>query len=300
MAWMDTGSYFLKKAFQSMRRSLFLNLVAVGIIATCLFIFSSLVLTWANAQGFLGSWGRGVSVVGFLREGISAEELARLKASLKGMKEVDSFRHLSKEEALSSFRKELAQDEDIIFGLPGNPLPASLEIRVREGYLSEDKIALLVGKLKSFTAFEEVRYSPEWVKRFGALLSLLRTAGALIAALVLTGTVLIVTSTIKLAAYARREEIEIMKLVGATNMFIRAPFLVEGMAQGLAGAALSLASLYLSYHLVTWALSAVLYPGFGMPSLVFLSAYQWSAILIGGTFLGVLGSSLSLGRFLRE
>src|SRR3990172_5747110 len=106
MAWMDTGSYFLKVASQSMRRSLFLNLVAGGIIATCLFIFASLVLAWVNAQGFLGSWGRGVSVVGCLKEGIGGGELARLKASLKGMEEVDSFRHISKEEALSFFRKE--------------------------------------------------------------------------------------------------------------------------------------------------------------------------------------------------
>lgn len=300
MAWTDIASYFLKKATLSMGRSLFPNLVAVGTIATCLFIFSSLVLIWVNAQGFLGGWGRGVSVVGFLKDGINSEELARLKVSLKGLKEVDSFRYVSKEEALSSFRKESSHDEDILSGLSQNPLPASFEIRVKEGFLSEREIAALVAKLKSFVAFEDVRYSPEWVKRFGALLSLLRTVGILVAALVLTGTVLIVTSTIKLAAYARQEEIEIMRLVGATNLFIRGPFLIEGMVQGLTGAALSLGILYLFYLLVKWALSAAFTSGFGMPSLVFLPTYQWAAIMIGGMFLGLLSSSFSLGRFLKE
>jgi len=184
-------------------------------------------------------------------------------------------------------------------GLPRNPLPASLEIRLKPEYRNSFGVSGLVEKLRGAKEIADLQYGSEWVERFSAFMVLFQVLGLGLGGLLLLTAIFVISNTIRLNIFARREEIEIMRLVGATGIFIRAPFYIEGILQGLLGACLALAILLVFFQLFLTKVYEPLTYLLGNFPLQFLTSRQAAELALGGLALGLLGTQVSVGRYLR-
>ena len=187
----------------------------------------------------------------------------------------------------------------LLDGLGENPIPASLQLGIHEAHQTPEALRQLASFLSRLEGVEDVLYGQEWVDRLTAAVRMLRLLGLTVGLALGLASLLIVSNTIRLAVYARAEEIEIMRLVGATKMHIRAPFLLEGMIQGGLGAGLAISLLFGAYRATLYQLQ--LTPGqiFGMGVGSFLDPRWAAAMLLAGAGVGAFGSLISVGRFLR-
>ncbi len=176
-----------------------------------------------------------VEVIAYMRDDAEAAEITVAQEVLLEMEEVRAVRHISKEEALRQAREELPEFQEIFRGLEVNPLPASLEVELHPGFRTPESVARVAGIASLYAAFEEVAYGQEWVNR----VYLLRSVGAVATSILGTAfavvAALIIATAVRIAIFARGDEIRIMRLVGATNGFIRRPFLLEGFVTGALG-----------------------------------------------------------------
>jgi len=252
-----------------------------------------------NLGALLSEWKEQFQITVFLEDGITAEQTALLKKRIQSESAVKAMTYTSKEEALQNFRRELKGKESLLEGLGENPLPASFQIRVHESSQTPEDLGKLSAFLSRLEGVEDVMYGQEWVDRLAAAVRILRLLGLSVGLALSLASVLIVSNTIRLAVYARADEIEIMRLVGATKMHIRAPFLLEGMIQGGLGAGLALLLLYGAYRATMWQLQQAPGPMLGMEVGSFLDTHWIAAMLLAGAVVGAFGSLISVGRFLR-
>jgi cell division transport system permease protein len=296
---MDRLRYILEDALVNIRRSRWRALAAIGTIAVSFLIVGIFLIISRNLGALLSEWKEQFQITVFLEDGTTAEQLALLKKRIQSESAVKTMTYTSKEEALQSFRRELKGKESLLEGLGENPLPASFQIRVHEAYQTPEALGKLSAFLARLEGVEDVMYGQEWVDRLAAVVRILRLLGLSVGLALSLASVLIVSNTIRLAVYARAEEIEIMRLVGATKMHIRAPFLLEGLIQGGLGTGLALLLLYGAYLATLWQLQQVPGPMLGMGEGSFLDAQWIAAMLLAGGLVGAFGSLISVGRFLR-
>lgn len=237
-----------------------------------------------------------VGTVAFLAvDGAAAAEEARARIGmLPGVAEA---RLVTPEEAMARVRESLGESGALLEGTEGVSLGWVVE--VAPDLAAVDEVPKLEKAVAAIPGVEEVMHPGGEVERVQALLGLLEGAGVFLAVLIAMVTLVVVSNTVKLTLFARRDEIAIMKLVGATDAFVRVPFLFEGLVQGLAGALLALSSVYLLHATLAGLLEMALSGALGSFVLepLPLSAALW--ILAGGAFLGVFGAAISVGRFLR-
>jgi len=295
----DRLRYILEDALVNIRRSRWRALAAIGTIAVSFLIVGIfLIISW-NLGALLSEWKEQFQITVFLEDGTTAEQLSLLKKRIQSESAVKAMTYTSKEEALHSFRRELKGKESLLEGLGENPLPASYQIRVHEAYQTPEALGKLSAFLGRLEGVEDVMYGQEWVDRLAAVVRILRLLGLSVGLALSLASVLIVSNTIRLAVYARAEEIEIMRLVGATKTHIRAPFLLEGLIQGGLGAGLALLLLYGAYRATLWQLQQAPGPILGMGVGSFLDAQWIGSMLLAGALVGAFGSLISVGRFLR-
>ncbi|MFQ5912265.1 MAG: cell division protein FtsX [Nitrospinota bacterium] len=296
MRWLRSFPYFLREAVRGMREGGGAPLVAIATIFISLLFLGGFLLALSNLTRPLDEWGEQIRVVVYLKEGLNDSALEELRGDLAALDGVSEVRLISKEQALKDFRRYLGGRAEMLDGLEPNPLPASLVLGLRPEKRTARFAAQLAAFVRDRKGVEGVDYGRAWVESFERFVRELGWVIVGIGLLLGLGIVLIVSNTIRLALYSRREEIEIMDLVGATPSFIRSPFLVEGFLEGLSGAGLSLASLYLLYRLVLLR-AAQSFPGIGPEAVTFLEPGLSIGLLGLGTFLGVLGSFLSVSRY---
>lgn len=296
---MDRLRYILEDALVNIRRSRWRALAAIGTIAVSFLIVGIFLIITRNLGALLSEWKEQFQITVFLEDGITAEQLALLKKRIQSESAVKAMTYTSKEEALQNFRRELKGKESLLEGLGENPLPASFQIRVHESSQTPEELGKLSAFLSRLEGVEDVMYGQEWVDRLAAAVRILRLLGLSVGLALSLASVLIVSNTIRLAVYARADEIEIMRLVGATKMHIRAPFLLEGMIQGGLGAGLALLLLYGAYRATMWQLQQAPGPMLGMEVGSFLDTHWIAAMLLAGAVVGAFGSLISVGRFLR-
>jgi cell division transport system permease protein len=296
---MDRLRYILEDALVNIRRSRWRALAAIGTIAVSFLIVGIFLIISRNLGALLSEWKEQFQITVFLEDGTTAEQLALLKKRIQSESAVKAMTYTSKEEALQSFRRELKGKESLLEGLGENPLPASFQIRVHEAYQTPEALGKLSAFLSRLEGVEDVMYGQEWVDRLAAVVRILRLLGLSVGLALSLASVLIVSNTIRLAVYARAEEIEIMRLVGATKMHIRAPFLLEGLIQGGLGTGLALLLLYGAYRATLWQLQQAPGPMLAMGEGSFLDAQWIAAMLLAGALVGAFGSLISVGRFLR-
>jgi cell division transport system permease protein len=296
---MERLQYILQDALVNIRRSGWGGLASIGTIAVSFVIVGIFLVITRNLGALVVEWKEQFQVTVFLEDGITSEQLALLKKRIQSERAVKAMTFTSKEEALQSFKRELKGKESLLEGLGENPIPASLQLRIHEPHQTPEALRQFTTFLGRLEGVDDVLYGQEWVDRLTAAIRMLRLLGLSVGLALGMASLLIVSNTIRLAVYSRAEEIQIMRLVGATKMHIRAPFLLEGMIQGGLGAALALLLLFGAYRATLWQLQ--LTPGqiFGVGVGSFLDPGWAGAMLLAGSGVGAFGSLISVGRFLR-
>ncbi len=292
-------SYFTRKALSNLRAYPLVTLLATATIAFCIFIFCAYLLFLINLTGLLAGVGREVRITVYLSDYLNEKQTDDIKTNILSIKEVRDVTYVSKVEALSYLKESFGEQTDVLEGLETNPLPASFEVSLVEDNQTPEDTKLVADKIGRMRGVDDVVYPREWLSRFHEFVSFVRAAGVAVGAVLSLVAVAIIANTLKLIVLSRRQEIEIMKLVGATNPFIKTPFLIEGMLVGLAGSAVAVAGLYFlfSYFMDHFYEGVSLLVG--PVVLAFFSTPMIVAIIGAGALLGLMGSLVSFGRLLR-
>jgi cell division transport system permease protein len=286
--------YCFRTALQSLRKNILLNLITSTTIAITFIIFVSFLLIVMNLSIFKRNWVDQLQVILYFKDNITAAAMDKTKEYVAGHEEVDSVKFVSRDKALNMLRNSLKGQDGILEGLTENPLPSSLEIKLKKAYLTLEGVEQFVKKIEKNEYLEDIEYGQKWLERFIAFFEILKITGFVVGGFLFLFTLFIISNTIKLMVYNRRDEIEIMKLVGATNRFIKLPFCIEGVIQGLIGASLALLFLFLSVNLVMGRFISSLHFYFGTGNFVFLDSNLTVFVLLLGAVLGLAGSLLSL------
>jgi cell division transport system permease protein len=293
-------SYFLVRVLRNIRQNILLNVLTVATITLALLIIGLFLLVFVNLEGAAASWSEKVQVTAYFDKELTPTEQLQLKARVLTIPGAARVAYVSKEEAAKRFRARLKGQESLLEGVTPDILPASLEIVLKRGFRSSEGVEGFVGQLKKVTGVTDVQYGEEWVKRFNTFMNFLRFVGALLGAFLVLAVVFIVSNTIKLTIYARQDELEVLALVGATRLFIKMPFLLEGILQGAVGALLSLVILAAVFFGFLHNAGTFLSFNLASAGLVFLPVTYLAGMLGGGILLGFMGSLTSLKRFINQ
>jgi cell division transport system permease protein len=283
-----------REALLSFRRAPLLSVLSITTIAFSLFTVGLFGLVAVNLRQALRGLEERVEIVAFVLRGTPAEAIAVATQDIVGFPEVQDVSYISEEEALQRARTELVEFRDAYRDLQVNPLPASIEVRLKDGYRDAATVERVAQRLKGFGFIDDVRYGREWVQKLDYLRNLTGLVGLVIGMAFAAVAVVIIGVTIRLTLLQRAREISIMRLVGATNWFIRGPFLLEGALKGLLGGLLSLVLCYGGYILFRDK------SGGTLSGLVFFRPEHMVLIIIFGVLLGLGGSLVSVGRHLRH
>lgn len=299
MSAVARGQHYWRSALWGMRQSPFVHSVAVLTIAIALFAAGLARSSTRIVESLIGSLGGEVELTLYLADALTAEQADTLTAEVSRAVG-GSARLVSSDEAMGMLAAELKEMGGALKTLPSNPLPRSIELKVPPQARSPELLEGHAATLSKLNGVTGVDYGAEAVARLSAIANALRYGGLAAFFIVVIATIIIVASTLQLAIYARREEIEIQKLVGATDAFVKAPFLIEGLMQGLVGAAVAVAALLLFDHLVgpraAELFSFLVGPG---KSFTFQDPRTLLEMAGAGALLGLGGSFLAVGRFLR-
>lgn len=281
----------------SLRELVWTHLLTAGIMAMTLSVFGGFLIIQGNVGRLVKGWSEEVQVFAYLKDGVDAAAAEAMRARVAAYPEVRAVSYVSKEDAWDAFKKSLGSQSGILEGLKTDTLPASLDVELRPAYRSRDAVLSLARRLTALDGVQEVEYPETWLEKVRLLMAGIEWLKWALGGFLFLVALLIVGSTIKLAIVARQDEIEIMQLVGAADGLIKAPFVIEGMIQGLVGAALALGLLQASFSLLTAELLAPFGSLVAVEELVFLDAPRCVLLVAMGWLLGTAGSLLSVKRF---
>lgn len=276
----------LREALLAFRRAPLLSALGIATIAFSLFSLGLFGLVAMNLRDALARVEARVEVRAFARDSATAGALDSAAAVVRAWPEVAAVQVVTSEEALRRARQELGEFRDVF---DAAVLPASLEVRLRDGERDPQSVRDVAARVRTLPVVDDVRYGEEWVRKLYRLRSVATAAGLALGAAFAVAALIIVGATIRMAVLARSREIELLRLVGATDAYVRLPFLVEGAAKGLLGGGLALLLTWLAHVLVS---RTVVTTTFFPPYVALLG------VLAGGV-LGLAGSAVSVGRHLR-
>jgi cell division transport system permease protein len=292
-------AYFWRSALQGLRHSPFVHLVAITTIAIALFTAGLARAAVRTLDALVASIGGEVEMTVYLADGTSGEAAASLATAWQGLSG-GAARVVSPAEAADRLRGELGDLGDALKDLPDNPLPETIELRIPPSARTPEALQTLASEVKKAPAVTGVDYGEQAVARLSSISAAVKYGGAVAFVIVVVATIIIVAATLQLAIYARRDEIEIQKLVGATDRFVKVPFLLEGIFQGLLGAGLAVAGLWAFGMAAGPRLSQLfaflLGPG---AHLTLWDPMAFLELVCAGCGLGLCGSFIAVGRFLR-
>jgi len=289
-------SFFVKEAFGSLRRNYFMTIAALVTVFLSIVVLGGVLVFVYTTDALLKEVEQKVEITVYLKTDPdpSQTQIDALQTQILGWPEVKSSVFVSKQDALDRLKKDFADNPEILEGLTGNPLPASFEIALVDPQ-AVDKVA---ARFDGNSIVDEVRYGKEIADKLFSFTSQFRNF--LLGFIVLLGvvSVLLISNTIRLSIFARKREVEIMKLVGATNWFIRWPFIIEGVTVGLIGAVLAaVVVLVLNSFLIGRISTSLTFMTVPLDAVPYVAV---TAILLAvGVVIGALGSGLGLRRFLK-
>jgi len=296
---LDKIRYFIFRALRNMRQWPFLCSASILTMAVALASVACFFLVVVNVEQLASRWTREIQVIAYLQKAPLKSNIAELTRKLENFPEVESVKYVSPAEAMERFKAHLGEDASLLEGVEQDLLPASFELGLYAKFRNQAGISAVIEQLENQLEVDDLHYGQQWLGRFNDFAGMLRFVGVVLGGFLLFGALFIVSNTIKLTLYARRDELEIMALVGATMRFIKIPFILEGAIQGLLGGVLSLAFLALLFVFV---LTRSLESFWLIPTdfeLLFLTLNQQVALVFSGVVLGILGSLSSLRRFVR-
>ena len=291
--------YFIKKAFQNLKHFSLINLITIGIIGLSLLVLSTFLMVFLNLQTHLNKWKDQIQVSVYLKGSNTPEDISLIQKKISAFPQVKTLSFISKEKALNFFRESFPDQKQALESLKDNPLPASIDIQLHDEYRGHDEVKFFALRIKKIPGVGDVEYGQTWVEGYSNFLRFMRSVTLVVGIIILLATIFIISNTIKLTLFARKDEIEIMKLVGATNFFIRIPFFIEGILQGLLGAFVALIILYFSYQLFGNWIAQSSYFSLKFFKIFFLPLPHLLLITAVGMITGLLGSFFSLSRYLK-
>ncbi len=287
--------FFLKEALTNIRLNLLMSVTAVTTTFVCVLVLGAAILVSGHVEGIIGSVRQDVSVEAFFSPDETQDRIDEVRQQVEAYPEVSEVKYISQEQALADFKDTFKDNPEIYQDLGSDVLPASLAIQIEDPSEAE----AVAGKLRSagFTD-ENLSYPQQTIERLNSVTSYMIWGLRAATALFLISSILLISNAIRLSIFARRQEIEVMKLVGASDSFVRTPFVLEGMMQSLVGATLAaLVVVWFNYLFVDWARD---YLPFFPISASAINTFLVLVVLVAvGAAIGVLGSFLSVTRFLR-
>ena len=287
--------YYIKHALINIFANRVVHGISISTISSSLLLFGSFVLLFLNLNNWMMEWGQSLSMSVYLKDGIDQKAKARVESLLRNLPGAELKDYISKEKAMVDLMKGLGAHSGLLDGLKENPLPASFEIVFKDVNIRQLNPRKMKEEIEKIEGVDEVQYSEEWLERFEGLIYVLKVAGFIIGGFLCLAVLFITTNTIKLTIYSRRDEIEILKLVGATDWFVKIPFLIEGAIQGLLGGLIALSILFLMFSV--FSLEKVHVIGLPILDIVFLPIEYLGIILLLSLVLGLMGSFVAIGRF---
>ncbi|BCA79382.1 permease-like cell division protein FtsX [Desulfuromonas sp. AOP6] len=291
--------YFPLRALRNMRQSPFLCIAAIATVSVSLTILAFFAIVVLNVQKLTTNWSKEVQVVAYIDQIPDQNQIKAWVTQIGSLSEVALVTYVSPAEAFNRFKTRLGQDAGLLEGLGTDILPASLEITLKEDHRNRLGIGKVISHLRQDSRFSDLRYGQEWLEKFEAFVALLKMAGAFLGGFLLFAALFIVSNTIRLTLFARRDELEVMALVGGTPLFIKTPFLLEGAFQGALGGCLALAGSYVLYLIFLKEGLSSLLLATGVNTITFLPSQYGFAVILAGIALGFLGSLLSLRKLVR-
>lgn len=286
-------SYFVSEAGASLWRRPRAASVAVLTIAAGLFVLGFFLVIHVNLERVIGRWSQSAELSVYLADDATPEDVAEVQRAIDASGLADGWERLSKEQAATRFREDFPDMAGAAAQMEGNPFPASVEVRlkpeVRDAGAALDALARDLG---ARSGVADVRYDRRWIARLNSVVTFARGLGLLIAAMLAVAAALTVANVVQLAAAARRDEIQIMQLVGAPIAYVRGPFVVEGILQGGLGALVALLGLWVGLALLNVRYGGLAADVLGVGPVTFLPAAVWLGILGGGMLLGCIGGAI--------
>lgn len=292
---LSTIEYFLHEVAISLRRKNLMSVASIGTVAVSLFVLGVFLIMVLNFNRLAGTLESQVQISVYFKDDVTAAREREITAAINELQGIDTAHFVTKEEAMERLKERLGDQKYLLDSLEGtNPLPDSLEVTVKRPDMVETA-AIAISKMDGV---EEAKYGQDVIEHLFDITRLVRIFGFILMILLAAATIFIIANTIRLTVFARRKEIAIMKYVGATDWFIRWPFILEGMVLGLIGgiiAALALRSFYAAMAAKIYS-TLTFFPL--MPQYPFMH-YVAAAIIISGMVIGTIGSAISLKRFLQ-
>ncbi len=287
---MRTLLFTIREGVLNLRRAPLLSLSSVAVMGLSLFVLGIFLLITVNLRAAILAVQEQVEVVVFVDEDIRDAELQGLDRFLREHPAVVEARFLTRDEALAEFRAELREKDYLLEALEANPLPDTFEVTLFDDWKSTERIETVASQIEAMAGVDEVKYGREWVGRLNRVIVVLVLVDLFLGVVVALSSLLVVANTVKLTLIARRDMIDLMKMIGATAGVIRRPFVIEGVLQGALASAMASALLFL--------LTGFLQER--VPEMIALSIPAFATFLLFGAFLGGLGSMASMQGFLRR
>lgn len=240
-----------------------------------------------------------MAVVLYLEKNLTRIEVNQIEEKLKRSSLVAKIQFISSTQALEKFQIKFPELQGIIENFKINPFPPSFETAIRKNSLSSDEIQNFIQEMRNMDGIEDVQFNWDWIEKMKSLSRLVKAVGFFLGGILILASFFIISNVIKLNVFARKEEMEILRLVGATNTFIKIPFLIEGIILGILGGFLSLILLFLLIKIFPFYLGTSLGVLQELINFRHLSLAQTAMLISGGAFIGFLGSFSSLARFLK-
>jgi cell division transport system permease protein len=281
--------YAFDEATASLWRGRQSGVLSIGTIALALFVLGSFLVMTANLERLGAAWGSSAEMSVYLSDEVTDEERRAIESAIAPSDIVASQEYVSKATALARFKDTFSDLAGSLETLDDNPLPASYEVRLRPGPAAEAGVESLGAQLRETAGVADVRYDRQWLSRLMSAISIIRGVGLVMGAVLTIAAALTVASVVRLALHARRDEVEIMQLVGAPPAYVRGPFVMEGVIQGGVGALVALAGLAVVFFALRGPYLTPLANAVNLPTVVFLPAELAVLLVGGGMLVGCIG-----------
>jgi len=282
--------YIIQEAFRGLGQNKSMSFITIGIISISIFIFGIFVLGTANLLKVISVAEERVEMIVYLNDSVSERDLNILQQQISTILGVQGTEYISKETALEQFKTDLKENTDLLSAFETNPLPASIKVYISMAYKTPEYMKEISQKVALFSGVDDIDYGAEWIEDLDRVIKILFVVDLVLGILIALASVFIVFNTIRLTVYARRDQLDIMDLVGATEMYLELPYIAEGVFHGLAG---SMISTLLLYFLFSFISSKV-------PGLIFLNTALVWVMIIFGMLLGLVGSYMSVKQCMGE
>ncbi len=280
----------IREAIRGMVHNKMMVFVTMSVVAFSLIIMGAFSVATINGLRFINIAESKIKIEAFLVDGLSQPTVDSLIKKISDIQGVSDIRYISKDEAYQSFKRTLGKDKGMLEALKVNPLPASLEIDIDPAYKTLDQLEKISKKVSLFSGIEDVSFGKKWIEKVDKIIKILLLADIIFGIILLISSVLLVTMTVRLNVEARRDHISIMRLVGATDNFIKIPFIIEGLITSLISSIIAAGVIYGSLYLLSVKFKDIA----GDMNTITI------AIFILGLLIGIVGSKIAVDKYLKE